>query len=86
MDAGVDAEVDAVADAKVDARSGATIISMGIEMIMVMVFKRGAILGCSIFVDKSVDGILPTIMDFMLLGIVILSLLSCHITMTIGSC
>ena len=49
-----------------------------------MVFKIGAILGCDIAVVKSVDGILPTIMDFMLLGIMILSILPCQLTTTIG--
>ena len=55
-------------------------------MIMEMVFKRGAMLGCDIFVVKSVDGIPPIIMDFMLLGSVILELLPCLLTINIGSC
>ena len=49
-----------------------------------MVFKIGAILGCDIAVVKSVDGILPTIMDFMLLGSMILSLLPFRLITTIG--
>ena len=55
-------------------------------MIMEMVFKRGAMLGYDIAVIKSVDVILPTIMDFMLPGSVILALSPCQLTMTIGSC
>ena len=42
--------------------------------------------GCVIAVLKSVDEILPTLMYFMLLGSVIMALLSCQMTMTIGSC
>ena len=61
------------------------IIRMGIEMIMGMVFKIGAMIGYSIAVIKSVDGILPTLLDFMLLVSVILALLSCLLAMTIGS-
>ena len=78
VDAEVEAKVDAVADVNVDARGGAMIIRMGIEMIMGMVFKRGAMIGYAIAVVKSVDGILPTLLDFMLLGSVILALLSCQ--------
>ena len=80
--------MDALVDVKVTAISGAraTIIRMGIEMIMEMVFKRGAMIRCDISVVKSVDEILPRPMDFMLLGSVILSLSPCHLTMTIGSC
>ena len=51
-----------------------------------MVFKRGAMIGCDIAVINSVDEILPTPLDFMLLGSVILSILPCRMTMTIGSC
>ena len=51
-----------------------------------MVFKRGAMLGYAIAVVKSVDGIIPTLMDFMLIGNVILALLPCHLTMAIKSC
>ena len=43
-------------------------------------------LGCAIAVVNSVDIILPTLLDFMLLGSVILVLLTCQMTMTIGSC
>ena len=84
----MDADVDAVVDTKAISRSEsrAMIISMGIEMIMVMFFKRVATLECTISVVKSVDGILPTLLDFILLGSVILELLSCHLTMTIVSC
>ena len=69
--------MDAVADAKVTARSGATIIiiiMMGIEKMMGMVFKRREMLGCDIAVIKSVYGILPILLYFMLLGSVILAL------------
>ena len=50
-----------------------------------MVFKRGEMIGCSIASVKIVDGILPTLLDFMLLGSVILVLLTCQMNMTIGS-
>ena len=78
--------LDKVSYAKVATRNGEMIIQMGIEMIMEMVFKRGAMIRCDISVVKSVDEILPIPMDFMLLGSVILSLSPCHLTMTIGSC
>ena len=42
-------------------------------------------LGCAIAVVNSVDIILPTLLDFMLLGSVILVLLTCQMNMTIGS-
>ena len=71
----VDATVDAVAYAKVTTRSGSTIRGMGIEMMMEMVFKRGAILGCAIAAIRSVDEIPPILLDFMPLGSVILELL-----------
>ena len=75
-DAAVDVKVDAVVDTKVDVRSGATIIRIGIETIMDMVFKRGEMIGCAIDAARSVNGMPPIIMDFMLLGCVILELLS----------
>ena len=78
--------MDEVADTNVDATSGAMIIRTGIEIIMEMAFKRGAMLGCAISAVKSVDLILTTIMDFMMLGSVILALFPCHLTMNIGSC
>ena len=77
----VDAEVDVVAEAKVNAISGATIIWMRIETVMKMVFKRGSILGCDIAVVRSVDE-----MDFMPLGIMILTILPCLLTTIIGNC
>ena len=43
-------------------------------------------LGCAIAVVNSVDIILPTLLDFIPLGSVILVLLTFHMTMTIGSC
>ena len=86
VDAVVDAAVDAVADAKVVEISGPMIIMMGIKMIMEVVFKRGEMIGCYIAAVKIVDGILPTILELMLLGSMILILLSCHMTMTIVSC
>ena len=61
-------------------------IKMGIEMIMEMVFTRGDIIGCSIVVVDSVDIILPTPLDLMLLVSVILELFPCRVTMTTGSC
>ena len=80
--------MDVVTDAKATARSGerAMLIWMGIEMITKMVFKRGEKLGCDIAVVKSVDRILPTPMDFMLIGSVILYLSPCHLTTTTGIC
>ena len=86
VDAEVDVAVDAVADAKVTARSGETIRSMGIEMIMEMVFKIWAMIGCAIFVVKGVDGMPPILLDFMPLGSVILAPLPCLMTMIIGIC
>ena len=41
LDAAVDAAVDAVADIKVTIRSGSTIIYIGIEIFIQMVFRRG---------------------------------------------
>ena len=67
-----------MADAKVNVISATTttiIINMGIEMIMVKVFKRGAIIGTDIDVVNIVDGIIPTLLDFPLLGCAILALL-----------
>ena len=55
-------------------------------MIMKMVFKIEAMLGCAISFVKSVDGMLPILLDLMLLEIVILALLTCMLTMIIGSC
>ena len=43
-------------------------------------------LGCDIDVVKSVDGILPTPMDFILIVSMILARLPLHLTMTTGSC
>ena len=40
---------------------------------------------CDIAVAKSVDGIIPTTLDFMLLGSVILALSTFQLTMTIGN-
>ena len=56
------------------------------EIIMGTVFKRGAMLGCAIAVVNILDGIIPTPLDFMLLGSVILKLLPCHMTVPIGIC
>ena len=42
-------------------------------------------LGCDISVVKSVDGITPILLDFTPLGSVILSILSCLLTVIIGS-
>ena len=69
--------VDAGADAKVNVISATTIIiiNMGIEMIMVTVFKRGEMIGTDIDVVKILDGIIPTLLDFPLLGCAILALL-----------
>ena len=53
---------------------------------MEMVFKRGEMIVYDIAVIKSVDGILPTPLDFMQLGSVIMALLPCHITTTIRIC
>ena len=78
--------VDAVADAKVTARSGATIRRMGIEMIMETVFKIRAMLGYAITVVRIVDVMTPILLDFMLLGSVILSLLPCLMNIIIGNC
>ena len=67
-----------MADAKVTVISATTttiIINMGIEMIMVAVFKRGAMIGTDIDVVNIVDGIIPTLLDFPLLGCAILALL-----------
>ena len=84
----VDVALDAVADAKMTAISGsrAMIIRMGIEMITEMVLKIGEMLGCAITVVKSVDGIIPTRLDFILLGSVILTLFTCQPTTPIGIC
>ena len=84
----VDAAVDAVVDAKGTTRSIARsiIIRMEIDIIKEIVFKRGSIIECSISVVKSVDEILPTPLDFMLLGSVILAIFPCHLTMTSESC
>ena len=57
---------------------------MGIEMIMEMVFKRGAIIGCDIAVVRSVDVMKPILLDFIPLGSVILALLPYLLTMIIG--
>ena len=56
VDAAVDAEVDMVEYTKETTISGATIRGIRIEMIMEMVFKRGAIFECDISVVMSVDG------------------------------
>ena len=87
--------MNAVADAKMATRSGAKItiiviiviivIRTGIEIIMEIVFKLGAMLGFDMAIFKSVDGILTSLMDFMLFGSVILVLLPCHLNMTTGS-
>ena len=82
----VEVMVDSVADAKANSGSGATIIGMGIGMIMEMVFKIGAMLACDISVIRSVDGIPPMILDYMPLGSVILALLPCLMTVIIGNC
>ena len=51
-----------------------------------MVFKRGEMLGCDIFVVKIVDGMPPILLNFMPLGSVILELLPCLLTMIIVIC
>ena len=43
-------------------------------------------IGCAIAAVKSVDGIPPTLLYFMLLGSVILILLTCQMTITIVIC
>ena len=43
-------------------------------------------IGCAIAIIRSVYVILPTLLYFMLLVRVILALLPCQLTMTIGSC
>ena len=55
-------------------------------MIMKTVFKREAMLGCDIVVVKCVDEILPTPIDFMLIGSVILEIFPFQMTMTIVIC
>ena len=62
------------------------IIGMGIEMIMEILFKTWAIIGCDIAAVKVVDGILPTPLDVMLLGSMILALSPCQLNMNTGSC
>ena len=42
-------------------------------------------LGCAIDVIRSVDGMKPILMDFMLLGSVILALFPCLLTIIIGN-
>ena len=66
-----------MADAKVTVISATTtiIINMGIEMIMVKVFKRGEMIGTDVYVVNIVDDIIPTLLDFPLLGCAILALL-----------
>ena len=86
VDAVVDATVDTVENAKATTISGATIRGTGIEMIMEMVFKRGSMFGCAIYVVMSVDGMTPILLDFMPLESLILSLLICLLTMIIGNC
>ena len=86
VDKMVGSAVDAVADAKVTTRSGATIKRMGIEMITKIVFKRGSILGCAITVVRSVDEMTPILLDFMLIGGVILEPFTCLLTIIIGNC
>ena len=82
----VDVAVDVVAESKVTSRSGATIIGMGVEMIMEMVFKRGEMIGCAISIVNSVYGMPPILLDFMPLGSVILEKFPCLLTMIIGNC
>ena len=53
-------------------------------MIIEMVFKRGSMIGCAIFVVKSVDIMPPILLDFMLLVSVVLAPLPCLMTMIIG--
>ena len=72
VDSMVNAAVDAAANAKVTSRSGAKIRGMGIETIMGILFKRGAILVCDIAVVKSVDRMLPMLLYFMPIGSIIL--------------
>ena len=55
-------------------------------MNMEMVFKRGSVIGCAISVVRSVDEMTLILLDFMLLGSVILALFPCLITMIIGNC
>ena len=45
-----------------------------------MVLKRGAILGYDIAAVRTMDGMTPIILDFMLLGRMILALLTCLMT------
>ena len=80
-----DTALDKVSYAKVATRNGEMIIQMGIEMIMEMVFKRGAMIGCAISVVRSVDGMRTILLYFMPLGSVILALLPCLLTMIIGN-
>ena len=58
---------------------------MGVEIVMEIVLKRGLMLGCDVAVVKSVNRTLPTLLDLMLLGSVILALFPCQMAMTIGS-
>ena len=64
----------------------AMIIRMRIEIMMKMVFKRCAMIGCAISVVDIVDVILPKPLDFMMSGSVILEFSPFHITMNIGIC
>ena len=82
----VEMVVDVVVDAKVVAIIGAIIIRIGTEMIIEMVLKRESMLGCAISIVESLDGIIPTILDLILLGSVILELMPFQPTMTIGRC
>ena len=55
-------------------------------MITKIVFKRGSILGCAITVVRSVDEMTPILLDFMLIGGVILEPFTCLLTIIIGNC
>ena len=48
--------------------------------------KIGAMFRCDIAIVRSVDGMTHILLDFMPLGIVILELFPCLLTMIIGNC
>ena len=86
VDATVNAAVDAVTYSKVTARIGAMIRRMKTDIIMEMVFKKGAMIVYDISVVRSVDVMTPILLDLMPLGSVILALFPCLLNMMIGNC
>ena len=83
MDVTVVEAVDVVEDAKVTTKSGETIRGIVIEIIMDMVFKIVAMLGCSIVVVRSVDGMTPILLYFMPFSSMILALFPCLLAIII---